>query len=208
MVTNKLEKVAIAILAAGRGSRFNSNQSKLLAQLQRRSLLDWSLAAAIKSQLRPILVVVGYQASQVSILDEPVRIVYNPAWQQGIASSLKAAIEAVESDFNIDALIIGLGDQPLIHPQSYRRLAQAYVQGASFAVATYQQARRNPVLLARSLWPVVMKLEGDQGAKVLMSDYTVVEVPCDGSPVDVDTWEDLEQIERMNKDEQTTTTYS
>lgn len=191
--------IAIAILAAGRGLRFGGKTPKLLAQLQERSLLHWSLEAAMKSQLRPILLVVGYQAHQFVALDYQVHVVDNPGWQQGISSSLKAAIRAIEADSTLEALIIGLGDQPLIGSQSYLRLAQAYTQGASFAVATYQQARRNPVLLARSLWPAAMKLQGDRGAKVLMSHYPVVEVPCDGdgSPLDVDTLGDLRHLQKI-----------
>lgn len=194
--THPLGAIAIAILAAGRGSRFGEDHSKLLAQLRGHPLLHWSLEAAINSQLRPILLVVGYQAEELVPLGNGVRVVYNPFWQQGIASSVKAAIQAIESDVTIDALIVGLGDQPLISPHAYKRLAQSYAQGSSFAVATYQQARRNPVLLGRCLWPAAMKLEGDRGAKVLMSHYPVVEVPCDdhGSSFDVDTPEDLEKL--------------
>ncbi len=196
--TDKLGAIAIAILAAGRGSRFGGHNPKLLARLQGRPLLNWSLEAAINSKLSPILLVVGYQAEQVVSVGSQVRVVNNPAWQKGISSSLKAAIQAIETDSTIEALIIGLGDQPLIGARSYRRLAQSYAQGASFAVATYQKARRNPVLLARCLWPAALELDGDRGAKVLMSHYPVVEVPCDdlGSPLDVDTLEDLGQLHR------------
>lgn len=195
------EGIAIAILAAGRGSRFGGTQPKLLANLQGKPLLNWSLEAAIKSHLRPICLVVGYQPEQLLCLNSEVRVVHNPSWQQGIASSLQTAIKTVEPDPTIKALIIGLGDQPLIGTRSYGRLAQSYAQGASLAVATYQQARRNPVLLARCLWPAAMKLKGDRGAKVLMSHYPVVEVPCDedGSPVDVDTLGDLEQLQRYRR---------
>ena len=64
------------------------------------------------------------------------------------------------------------------------------------AVATYDGVRGNPVLLARSLWAEANELEGDVGARQLMKRHDVVEVPCDGtgSAVDVDTPQDLEQL--------------
>ncbi len=67
----------------------------------------------------------------------------------------------------------------------------------TLAVATYGGVRANPVLLARSLWVDARKLEGDEGARVLMRTHPVVEVACDGTghPDDVDTVEDLQAME-------------
>ena len=94
-------------------------------------------------------------------------------------------------------MCIGLADQPRIGADAYRRLAAAYDDGATLAVATYGGVRANPVLLARSLWPAARKLDGDEGARVLMQTHPVVEVVCDGTgdPQDVDTLEDLRAIE-------------
>jgi molybdenum cofactor cytidylyltransferase len=41
-----------------------------------------------------------------------------------------------------------------------------------------------------------MNLKGDRGAKVLMQDYPVVEVPCEGTgiPQDIDTPEDFAKM--------------
>lgn len=191
------EKIAIAILAAGKGSRFRGDCPKPLALFKGRSLLSHALTAAIDSGIAPVLLVVGYSHQKVATAPANVFIVYNPHWQQGIAFSLKAAIKAIEADNSIEALCIGLADQPLIGAEAYRRLASAYYKGAAFAAATYGGARRNPVLLARSMWPEAMQLEGDEGARVLMKKYPVLEVVCDdtGNPFDIDTIEDLHSIE-------------
>jgi molybdenum cofactor cytidylyltransferase/nicotine blue oxidoreductase len=170
------KRIAIAILAAGKGSRFNGDCPKLLALFQGRSLLCHALTAAINSKLGPILLVVGYQHQQVATAAN-VLIVHNPDWQRGIASSLQTAIQVIEPDFTIGALCVGLADQPLIGAEAYRRLACAYHQGVSFAVATYKGARRNPVLLGRGMWPEVMHLTGDEGARALMKSYPVMGLP-------------------------------
>jgi CTP:molybdopterin cytidylyltransferase MocA len=66
------------------------------------------------------------------------------------------------------------------------------------AVATYHGQRRNPVLLARTMWAQGRELDGDEGARVLMDDEAV-EVDCTdtGSAADVDTLDDLREAERL-----------
>ena len=192
--------IAIAILAAGKGSRFGGDVPKPLVTLKGRSLLSYALEAAQTSQLGAIFVVVGHQHEAiVSSLPPDVEPIYNPDWDLGIASSLQAVIQTVAKYPAIEAVCIGLADQPLIGEQSYCRLEKAYAQGATFAVATYEGARRNPVLLSRCLWQEVMKLKGDRGAKVLMNDYPVVEVPCEGTglPHDLDTLDDLAMMSEL-----------
>jgi molybdenum cofactor cytidylyltransferase len=192
-----MRRIAIAILAAGRGSRFDRSYPKSLARLAGKSLLAHSLTAAIDSDLHPILLVTGYSAEQVAAAALPnVRVVYNRKWEQGIASSLQAAIQVVLGDRSIDALCVGLADQPGVGAEAYCRLAGAYDRGAALAVATYGGVRGNPVLLARSMWAMAMQLEGDVGARRLMELYPVVEVPCEdtGNSLDVDTLSDLQAL--------------
>ncbi len=124
-------------------------------------------------------------------------VVHNDRWSSGIASSLQTAIAALEPRSEVEAVVVGLGDQPGVGPEAYRRLASAYHSGARLAVATYARTRANPVLLAREHWAEALGLEGDEGARVLMRRHPVVEVPCDGTgePTDVDTEHDLAALE-------------
>lgn len=198
--------VAIAILAAGRGSRFGDNEPKPLALFRGQPLLSYALTAAQNSQLTPIYLVVGYQAQAVAQAVSPtVKIIPNPNWEAGIASSLQAVIQTLESTA-IQAVCMGLADQPFITSRAYQRLAQAYTEGATFAVATYGGKRRNPVLIARPLWQAVQQLKGDVGAKQLMATYPVVEVPCDdvGSPQDIDTQPQLQTLSQLELTPNTT----
>jgi len=126
-----------------------------------------------------------------------VVVVRNDAWRTGIASSLVAVLRELQPRADVDAVVVGLADQPLVGPAAYRRVARAYDDGARLAVATYGGERANPVLLAREHWDEAAALTGDEGARVLMRRHPVVEVPCDGtgSPTDVDTPADLEALE-------------
>jgi CTP:molybdopterin cytidylyltransferase MocA len=189
--------VAIAILAAGRGSRLGGDDAKPLALLHDRPLVAWALDAAMASGLRPVWLVTGYAGRKVAAAAPAgVDVAHNRRWRRGIASSLRVALEAIAPYAQVDAVCVGLADQPRVGPEAYRRLSAAHERGADLAVATYHGVRGNPVLLARSLWPEANKLEGDVGARQLMQRHDVVEVRCDdtGSAVDVDTPQDLEQL--------------
>lgn len=188
--------VAIAILAAGRGSRLGDDV-KPLARLHDRPLVSWALDAAVASGLHPVWLVTGYEGRHVAAAaPQGVDVVHNRHWRAGIASSLRTALGAIAPYAEVSAVCIGLADQPRVGPEAYRRLAAAHADGAQLAVATYAGVRGNPVLLARSLWAEANELEGDVGARRLMQRHDVVEVPCEdtGSAVDVDTAEDLEQL--------------
>jgi molybdenum cofactor cytidylyltransferase/nicotine blue oxidoreductase len=191
--------VAIAVLAAGRGSRFGGDVPKPLLELRGRPLMSWALDAATSSGLRPVVLVVGHHGGAVArVAPEGVVVVRSRRWRRGIARSLRAALEALEPWAQVGAVAVGLADQPLVGADAYRRLAGAYRDGARLAVATYRGQRRNPVLLARTMWAKARELDGDEGARVLMDDEAV-EVDCTdtGSAADVDTLDDLREAERL-----------
>ena len=192
--------VAVAILAAGRGSRLGGDVPKPLVELRGRPLVSWALDAATASDLRPVVLVVGHRGDAVTrAATEGVVVVRSRRWRRGIARSLRAALEALEPWAQVGAVAVGLADQPLVGADAYRRLAGAYAEGARVAVATYHGQRRNPVLLGRTMWAEARRLDGDEGARALMGDDGVVEVDCTdtGSAADVDTLDDLREAERL-----------
>ena len=191
--------VAVAVLAAGRGSRLGGDVPKPLVELRGRPLVSWALDAATTSGLRPVVLVVGHHGGAVArVAPEGVVVVRSRRWRRGIARSLQAALGALEPWAQVGAVAVGLADQPLVGPDAYRRLAGAYRDGARLAMATYHGQRRNPVLLARTMWAQARELDGDEGARVLMDDEAV-EVDCTdtGSAADVDTLDDLREAERL-----------
>jgi CTP:molybdopterin cytidylyltransferase MocA len=194
-----VSQTAVAVLAAGRGSRLGGETPKPLLELRGRPLVAWALDAALASGLRPALLVVGHRGREVErVAREGVSVVRARGWRRGIARSLRAALDALDGWAQVGAVCIGLADQPAVGPEAYRRLAAAYDAGATFAVATYGGVRANPVLLGRELWPEARRLDGDEGARALMQRHPVVEVGCDGTgrPDDVDTLADLRAIDQ------------
>lgn len=189
--------VAGVVLAAGRGSRFGGEVPKPLARVGARSMLAHAVGAAAAGGLRPVVVVVGYRGDEVAAAAGPMaRVVENPAWEEGMATSLRAALGSLLPDEAVTAAAVILADQPRIGPEAVRRVMDAHREGADLAVATYAGVRGHPVVIGRQHWSEAMALSGDVGARSLLAGHAVVEVPCDGTgdAADVDTPEDLEGL--------------
>jgi molybdenum cofactor cytidylyltransferase len=184
--------VGAAVLAAGSGSRFAAGADaahKLLVEWRGRPLVWPAAAHAVQSGLAPVWVVSG-AVDLAGSLPEGVTVLTNPRWAEGQATSLQVAVGAARQA-GLGALVIGLGDQPMVGPQAWAAVAAASA-AAPIAVATYDGQRRNPVCLAAAVWDLLPET-GDQGARVLINQRPdlVREVPCQGDAADIDTREDL-----------------
>ena len=108
------------ILAAGGGSRFGG--TKQLADLRGRPLLSYALAAMTEA-LDRVVVVLGHEAELIRARVDFGRaeVVIAQDWASGQAASLRRGIEAVA---DADAVVVTLGDQPLITPRGDQRRAR------------------------------------------------------------------------------------
>ena len=179
--------VAAVVLAAGGGTRFKGSEHKLLAEFRGRPLVGWALAAAAGAGLDEVAVVVG-AVDLGEVVPPGVCVIENPDWAGGQASSLQLALSwALEREH--EAVVVGLGDQPLVPSSAWAAVAAAE---GPVAVATFEGQRRPPVRLERSVWSL-LPTAGDEGARVLMKERPelVREVVCEGQPADIDSEEDL-----------------
>ena len=178
-------RTGAVLLCAGGGRRFVSPDEvhKLFFAFRGRTLVSWALSHALEAALEVTIVVTG-AVDLSEVLPSEVIALHNPHWPDGIATSLARAIDGAKG-LGLEAVVVGLGDQPLVPTSAWRAVAASL---APIAVATYAGARRNPVRLARSIWDQLPR-SGDEGAKALMRERPelVEEVPCDGDPRDVDT---------------------
>jgi CTP:molybdopterin cytidylyltransferase MocA len=184
---------AAIILAAGGGSRFTASGGtghKLLAAYLGRTVIEWSIETAAAAKLDALYVVRGATHLPVPALAAgAVTFVRNDRWREGIATSMQAGVRRARRDGHA-AVVIGLGDQPLVLTDAWRRVARATT--TPIAVATYEGRRGNPVRLTSMVWPLLPGA-GDEGAKVVMRRRPdlVTEVPCPGRSADIDTVDDL-----------------
>jgi molybdenum cofactor cytidylyltransferase len=194
------DATAVAVLAAGRGVRFGGDIPKPLLPFAGATLLARALGAARASGLTPVVCVVSDARVEAAVPDDIV-IARNEAPELGIASSLQAALRVLSDAAwkAVDAVVVGLADQPLVGAEAYRRLALAAADGERLAVATYGGQRANPVMIARALWDEAMELTGDEGARVLVRRHGAREVRCDdtGEPTDIDTPDELAALEQQ-----------
>ena len=193
--------VPIVLLAGGSGSRFGGATHKLTTVVAGRSVATWAIEAALEARVGPLVIVSGAitlsvprdlsseARASIESYGAP-RIVDNPSWADGMATSIQAGLAACDG---ATAVVIGLADQPCVTPEAYRAVARST---SPIAIATYDGVRGNPVRLHAEMWPKLPHT-GDEGARVLFrshADY-VQEVPCSGSAIDVDTQADVSTVE-------------
>ncbi|SRR6266487_338266 len=205
--------IAALILAAGSSSRMGGGRHKLLLPLGDRPVLAHVIAAALASQARPIIVVLGHQAAQVraqiaAYLAHPdVLSIENPDYLQGMSTSLRAGIQALSarenkegslSHFPAGALIM-LGDQPLMTAHIMDTLiASKRTTGKRILIPFYNGERGNPVLFDASLFPELLEITGDGGARSVIErhrqEIANIELGASIASYDVDTWDAYQAV--------------
>ena len=193
------------LLAAGQGARFGGD--KLLAPLAGRPLIEHVAKTLAQSMARGVIaggvavVPRGAKALALAIDAAGLTLVENPDPRAGLSGSLKLGIETVRqwaSGPGPAAALVVLADQPHLRPQVIARLVGAWRHSATSVRPRYQdspEAPGHPVLLDRSLWPLVEQLSGDTGLRDLLNEQPVLVVDVPGANPDVDTARDLADLE-------------
>ena len=184
------------VLAAGSGSRFGGG--KLLAAWGAGVLLEGALAAAFAAPARDVTVVIGSDADAVATaargFDPRVLVVHAHDHAEGMGASLRTAIASLPAD--AAGAFVFLGDMPRAPTAVLRPMAEAVRGGALAAAPVFRGQRGNPVLLARELFPQLLTLTGDAGARGVLQGLgdrlALVESPDDGVLFDVDRRSDLQ----------------
>ncbi len=186
-------EVAIVILAAGASRRLGRPKQTLM--LDGRPLLQHVVDAARAAAIGRVVVVLGANASSIRsviALPQDGTTVVNREYATGQASSLRAGLSALGDD--VARVVILLGDQPHISSEVIRSVAMG---PGPIRRASYRDGPGHPVAFERSLWSQLVEIDGDHGARELITDHpdlvVSVEVPSDG-PRDVDTDDDARAI--------------
>ncbi len=183
------------ILAAGAGRRMGGN--KLLLQVGDQPLVRHVIEAASDGGCHVINVVYADEAVREAV-GSSATCVLNPDASRGQSSSLRVGLQSMPEE--IAGALIMLGDQPLVGARTVGMLLRAWRrEGARPAAAASYGDRgswRPPVLLDRSLWPEVISLDGDAGARQVFEERPELldTVPAVGRPDDIDTPDDYARI--------------
>jgi molybdenum cofactor cytidylyltransferase len=188
--------IAAVILAAGFSRRMG--QAKLLMLLDGRAIVRHAVEAVLSGGVDSVWVVSGpaVEAIEAALAGLDVQIVVNPSPEDGQGGSVRAGIAALPA--SADSALIALGDQPMLPPSIIPALLAARRTSDKPIVAPrYRDGQGNPVLFKREIFPELLRLDGDQGARgIIQKDPARVEwVDLDlAMPPDVDTPGDYEKI--------------
>ena len=161
-------RVAALILAAGSSTRMGSN--KLLAELNGAPMIAQTVKRVAASGVASVTVVTGYQAEKIesALEDFKIQKIHNPNFVDGLASSLQVGVAALQS--SCDAILVCLGDMPLIDPRDINRMIAAFSPSdqRSIVVPVHERRFGNPVLWGVEHFAALMACEGDRGARGLL----------------------------------------
>ncbi len=183
------------LLAAGASDRFGAN--KLLHPVGGRALIESAASAARDAGLTPLVAVLGRDGAALRALLQPYgfRCLLHPE-SASASASLHHGLEVIAPA--VDAVVILLGDMPLVSAAMITALANAAGQSAAPVVASrYGGVVAPPVLFRRALFPELLAWQGDGGPRPVVerhqSEALFVDWPA-GALVDVDERDDLARL--------------
>jgi len=191
-----MKKIAVIILAAGKSSRFGTN--KMFQNLPNgKTIIRHVIDIVKETRLDPVFVVIQDDDTgiQKSVSDLKVKTILNPDYQLGISTSLQKGIRNIPID--CDAAMIVLGDQPFITKPLLDLLAQEYCRSQiEIVFPNVEGIRSNPVILDRAVFPALMELQGDVGARAVFHRYNNMAINWSDNRLllDLDSPEDMIKI--------------
>lgn len=181
----------LVVLAAGQGRRFAGPGHKLEQPLGHSTVLGRTLATAVASRLRVVVVCTESLAPVVrrSIAARDVVVLGTEAAAQGMGRSIAAGVAAAA---DAPGWLILPGDMPLLKVETLRAVA-AQLQHDPVVFAQHRGQRGHPVGFSAELYSELSALQGDEGARRLLARYAAQPVVVDdpGVLLDVDTADDL-----------------
>jgi molybdenum cofactor cytidylyltransferase len=190
--------IAALVLAAG-GSR-RLGRPKQLEPWGETNLLGHVVARVAAFGVDEVWVVLGHDAERIIAETDlgDAGIIENPEWEEGIASSLRVGLDALTRLSRCERVVVVIGDQPELSSEVVSALLSSHLSsGKPVSIPKYRYSWGNPVVVERSLWPRLMSLEGDEGARRLLQAHPdwVNEVWfSEQPPRDVDTESDVAEL--------------
>jgi len=183
------------LLAAGESKRMGA--LKQLMPLGKSTLLEQAIDSLLNSSVDETIVVVGHKAEEITraIASRPVKIVLNPDYQHGMSTSIIAGLNLI--DPKSQAVMLAMGDQPLVESQTINQLIDAFKShDKGIAVPTHQGKRGHPIIFAIKYKTELLKLKGDIGGREIIKNHPddVLEVAVKSESVifDIDTRDDYQ----------------
>jgi molybdenum cofactor cytidylyltransferase len=190
--------IGILILAAGEARRMGT--PKQLLPWGEHTLLGHVISVALNTNIGPVFCVLGAHADQIrsTLSPSPADVWVNPDWDKGLASSLAFGVQQAQRKRPaLTALLVILGDQPLVQPQHLQKLVELHqVYPDKIVASAYTQGAGVPTIFPRDFFSDLEQLQGDMGARKLLRSYQekVITIAAPGKLIDIDTPEDYQAL--------------
>lgn len=187
--------IAGVVLAAGLARRMG--RPKLLLDLRGKPVVRWSVEALLP-HVGDLVVVTGAEdgAIREALAGPAIRFAVNPQPQDGQGSSIAVGVAALKPWTR--AALVALGDQPRLQEAVLPKLLEAFARGGkAIVVPVYRGTQGTPVLFASEVFPELLGLRGDAGARSVVQarpervEAVAFDLPM---PLDVDTPEDYAKL--------------
>ncbi|HIE51782.1 MAG TPA: DUF433 domain-containing protein [Armatimonadetes bacterium] len=159
--------ISALVLAAGESRRMGT--PKQLLPFGASTVLQAVVDALAAAGVEEIIVVLGHRAEEIAptLAERPVEIVVNENYRKGMLSSVQCGLRAVSPE--AEAVLVALGDQPRLSPETVRQLISAYrIHSPGLAVPVYRGRRGHPLLLRAKYRDEVFHLNPEIGLRELL----------------------------------------
>lgn len=188
----------IVLLAAGMSNRLG--RPKQLLTYQGDYLLNHAIKVAEKIKEAVTVVIIGAEAESLlnEIKDFNVKVVVNQQFREGMASSIRCGVQYIQHHYNeIENIIMMVCDQPYVNTAHLLKLIACHRSTeAKIVASTYNERKGVPALFNKQVFPELLTLEGDVGAKELIKKYdseaATVFLPL--GEIDIDTEENYKGL--------------
>jgi molybdenum cofactor cytidylyltransferase len=197
-VFQMINSYGIILLAAGSSGRLGSPKQLLL--YKNKNLLQYLVDEATASSSNTVIVVLGAGSEEIAskIQAKDIHIVFNKDWKEGMASSIRCGIlELQKINPATTAVILMTCDQPFVSTALLNKLITTHqLTNKLIVTSTYDNTTGPPALFQQALFPELLQLQGDAGARVIVQQYAAQlgTVSFPEGNIDIDTAMDYEHL--------------
>ena len=201
----QINQCGILILAAGQSRRLGS--PKQLLKYNGSSLINRVIETAIATECKPIVIVLGAYSEEIKaeLFFDDIHVLVNAHWQEGMASSIREGLkELIKLNENIDGLVVLVCDQPYLTTKHINELIQLQAQkDLPAAACSYDGVLGTPALFHKSLFEQLLNLQGDIGAKKILSslEEQIALVEFENGIFDIDIESDYNNLIQDKKND-------
>ncbi len=185
--------ISAIILAAGQSKRMG--EPKMLLKWGETTVIEKVIATFKAAGIQDVIVVTGGAREQVEkAIGESAHTIFNAEFANSeMLSSIQIGLTAIKPE--VDAILIGLGDQPQVEESSVQLVVEEYQRtDASIVVPSYHMQRGHPWLVAKKYWGTILQMRAPDSMREFLNRHSreIRYVTSDSPSIlqDLDTPED------------------